>query len=287
MNLPSRAPAIRFGKWLEEYTSILSERGLKPKTFANKNVWLARLADSLGNFYLHEIETFDISEIIRNARIAGTPYSAQTAHSVISDVFREAHSAGMIRNNPALPIIYPTARPERARLTFTEWQKIYNAALSLPDYAKISILLAIVTAQRRSDIAKMQRADIKNGYLHVIQQKSGRKIAIPLAIRLDAIGLSLGDVISMTPEHGHIVRYPSNRPATASSLSYRFLDARRIAYPDDNWLRPPTFHEQRSLSERLYRSQGINTMELLGHKYQRITDDYHDNKNREWTYISV
>ncbi len=31
---------------------------------------------------------------------------------------------------------------------------------------------------------------------------------------------------------------------------------------------PPTFHEQRSLSERLYRAQGIDTKTLLGHKVQ-------------------
>lgn len=35
---------------------------------------------------------------------------------------------------------------------------------------------------------------------------------------------------------------------------------------------PPTFHEQRSLSERLYREQGMDTQRLLGHKKQTQTD---------------
>ncbi len=38
----------------------------------------------------------------------------------------------------------------------------------------------------------------------------------------------------------------------------------------------PSFHEQRSLSERLYREQGINIQKLLGHKSQAMADKYND-----------
>ena len=50
---------------------------------------------------------------------------------------------------------------------------------------------------------------------------------------------------------------------------------------------PPTFHEQRSLSERLYREQGIDTQKLLGHKHQAQTDKYHDDRGKEWSVIAV
>ncbi|GLX62617.1 hypothetical protein KMU_06570 [Proteus vulgaris] len=49
----------------------------------------------------------------------------------------------------------------------------------------------------------------------------------------------------------------------------------------------PTFHEQRFLSERLYREQGINTQKLLGHKTQNMTAKYHDNRGKEWQIIAV
>ncbi len=49
----------------------------------------------------------------------------------------------------------------------------------------------------------------------------------------------------------------------------------------------PTFHEQRSLSERLYREQGINTQKLLGHKTQNMTAKYHDDRGTEWQIIAV
>lgn len=45
---------------------------------------------------------------------------------------------------------------------------------------------------------------------------------------------------------------------------------------------PLSFHEQRSLSERLYREQGIDTQILLGHTSKTMTDRYNDSRGKEW-----
>ncbi len=50
---------------------------------------------------------------------------------------------------------------------------------------------------------------------------------------------------------------------------------------------PATFHELRSLSERIYRQQGINTKDLLGHKSQQMTDKYNDDRGKEWAKVGV
>ena len=49
----------------------------------------------------------------------------------------------------------------------------------------------------------------------------------------------------------------------------------------------PTFHEMRLLSERLYRQQGINTKNLLGHKSQQQTDKYHDDRDKDWIRVLI
>ncbi|EPE5478197.1 integrase, partial [Escherichia coli] len=54
---------------------------------------------------------------------------------------------------------------------------------------------------------------------------------------------------------------------------------------DYNWRAngtPPSFHEQRSLSERLFREQGVDTKILLGHSNQKMTDIYNDARGKEW-----
>jgi len=48
----------------------------------------------------------------------------------------------------------------------------------------------------------------------------------------------------------------------------------------------PTFHEQRSLSERLYREQGVDTQKLLGNKTQKMTDRYNDERGKDWIVVA-
>jgi enterobacteria phage integrase len=63
-----------------------------------------------------------------------------------------------------------------------------------------------------------------------------------------------------------------------ASLSARFEEAREGAELEWATGNPPSLHECRSLSERLYRAQGINTKTLLGHKHQSMTDVYNDDR---------
>ncbi len=52
--------------------------------------------------------------------------------------------------------------------------------------------------------------------------------------------------------------------------------------------KPPSFHEIRSLSERLYSAQGnIDTSELLGHKDKETTETYHDDRRSEWHRVQI
>lgn len=49
---------------------------------------------------------------------------------------------------------------------------------------------------------------------------------------------------------------------------------------------PASFHEQRSLAERLYEAQGIDTEKLLGHKSPNQTAHYHVDRGKDWKKIS-
>lgn len=49
---------------------------------------------------------------------------------------------------------------------------------------------------------------------------------------------------------------------------------------------PPTFHETRSLSMRLYAEQGVNVQALSGHKDPAMTAIYTDSRGSEWLRVS-
>jgi hypothetical protein len=48
-----------------------------------------------------------------------------------------------------------------------------------------------------------------------------------------------------------------------------------------------TFHEIRSLSERLYREQGVDTRLLCGQSHQKMTDRYNDLRGSDWSKLII
>lgn len=154
--------------------------------------------------------------------------------------------------------------------------------------------LALVTGQRRSDIAAIGPGHVWDGLLHVEQIKTGTRIALPLDLRLDVLGKSIGDVLDECASYAGpgatFLRRKSGRPLVDASLSARFEEAREgagLAWQDGH---PPSLHECRSLSERLYRAQGVDTRVLLGHKHQSMTDIYNDDRGlngKQWQVLQL
>jgi integrase len=163
-----------------------------------------------------------------------------------------------------------------------------------------AMALAIVTAQRREDIALAKFADLDGDVWRCIQIKTGTKLRIPLSLRLDVMGLSLADVVRQCRATNvvsrnlvHQVRPYGNSPVGApiwkDTISKAF-HAEIAALEGMDWAgkQPPTFHEIRSLSERLYAAQGnVNTQTLLGHKDPRTTAIYKDARGAEWLTVKV
>ena len=99
------------------------------------------------------------------------------------------------------------------------------------------------------------------------------RLALPLTLRCDAIGISLKEVINgcrdriLSPYLIHSRHQKQPKPMSKDNLSDYFAKARELAgiIPPAGKT-PPTFHEQRSLSERLYRAQGVDTKHYWGIK---------------------
>ena len=155
----------------------------------------------------------------------------------------------------------------------------------------------MVTGQRLGDISRMKFSDIWDDHLHVVQEKTGSKIAIPLSLRLNAINWCLRDVVARCRDYAvssylvHFFRSTSQAERGAqvksNTLTMNFSKARDLAGIDWGEGSPATFHEQRSLSERLYKEQGLKKQKLLGHKTQQQTDRYHDDRGKGWNKVAL
>ncbi|WP_313683770.1 phage integrase Arm DNA-binding domain-containing protein [Pantoea sp.] len=296
---------LRLFAWIERYEQICNERiqaGEIAKSTGRALIQSARLLGRrLPDVRLRSVDTKSLATIIDEYKSHGKNRMAQILRANWIDLFKEAQHAGEVDQgyNPALATRKVNAKVKRARLSFDDWQQIYDAAKnSLPPAASNSMLLALVTGQRRADIIKMKFSDVWDNHLHIQQSKTGAKIAIPLTLHCNEVGITVGEAIAicrdriLSPYMIHHVR--NNRdtkpgdPLSEVSISHYFLKARIAAgVMSAKDQTPPSFHEQRSLSERLYRSQGIDTQILLGHKSIAMTEKYNDDRGADWKILAI
>ncbi|GAS75106.1 hypothetical protein NGUA41_01988 [Salmonella enterica] len=299
----SKGKAITTVTWLERYWKIQEERfasgDIKENTYKQKAKPVALLKERAGMKLISSVDVRDIAQILEEYLSAGQPRMAQVVRSVLIDVFKEAQHYGEVPpgHNPALATKQPRRKITRQRLSLEEWQKIFDIADKKHQYMGNAMLLALVTGQRLGDISKMKFSDIWDDHLHIEQEKTGSKLAIPLSLRLNAINWSLRDVVArcrdyaVSPYLVHFFRATSQAErgaqVKANTLTMNFSKARDQVEIDWGDGTPATFHEQRSLSERLYNEQGVDTRKLLGHKTQQQTDKYHDDRGKEWQKVII
>nr|WP_318380474.1 site-specific integrase [uncultured Enterobacter sp.]DAL63531.1 MAG TPA_asm: Integrase [Caudoviricetes sp.] len=289
--------------WLDRYLAIQQERletgDIKLNSVKQKKKPVELLRQHSGMMYLKDITTLEIAEVVDMVKAQGYNRMAQVVRTTLIDVFKEAQHAGHVPPgyNPAQATRQPRNRVLRERLSLEEWKAIYAAAEHHPPYLQCAMLLAVVTGQRIGDISRMKFTDIWDDMLHVEQEKTGSKVALPLSLRCEALNISLREVVAKCRDavvSKYLVHFRhSTSQATrgdkvsASSITTTFKKARNrsgLSWPDG---KAPTFHEQRSLSERLYEVQGIDTQKLLGHKSPQQTARYHDDRGKDWTVIAV
>ncbi|AXD29432.1 tyrosine-type recombinase/integrase [Salmonella enterica] len=288
--------------WLDRYLAIQQEHletgDIKLNSVKQKNKPVELLRRHAGMMYLKDVSTLEVAEVVDAVKALGHNRMAQVVRTTLIDVFKEAQHAGHVPPgyNPAQATRQPRNRVIRERLSLDEWKEIYTAAEQHPPYLQCAMLLAVVTGQRIGDISRMKFSDIWDDMLHVEHEKTGAKVALPLSLRCEALNISLREVVAKCRDavvSKYLVHFRhSTSQATrgdrvsANSITTTFKKARNrtgLSWPDR---KAPTFHEQRSLSERLYEAQGIDTQKLLGHKSPQQTAKYHDDRGKDWTVVA-
>lgn len=296
----------------QELCEKLHSKGkLAANTIKSKKSIGNAIAKAKGQLTLDEFTVRDAVEILDTYIEAGKERMAQSIRSEGIEIFKTAIAQGWATDNPFAKTRAISVDVQRARLVLDTYRQIHDASLELPAWIARSMELAIVTAQRREDVANVEfrpRADattwVESGVLYVIQQKTGNRVAIPLSLRLDVLGIEVGEVIARCRDNivsryavHHTRPYGNCKPGdqvwidtiTKGFARARDLAASRSAEP--LWeadKTPPTFHELRSLAERLYNAQGnVDTQLLLGHKDPRSTAIYKDARGAEWVRVQA
>lgn len=287
--------------WLVTYRKAVAERGYHVQTLRNRAASLKHVESAWGAMPLRTIRPVDIASSLKQ----WTPHTARRVLGELRDVYTEAVNNGAAENNPAAHVKPPASPGLRKRLTLETWQSMYALARTGPQrWVVAMLLLALHTGQRRGDLVKMRFDDVVDGHLRVEQQKKARKligarVAIPLSLRLEATGMSLGEVIEHCRTIGApgetLLRKAGGGAIEMSSLSARFREhivavCGPDAYARYEW---PSLHEVRSLSARTYIAEGMEpatVQTLLGHKHAEMTKVYLDDRGlteAEWKTVDA
>nr|WP_278991987.1 phage integrase Arm DNA-binding domain-containing protein [Plesiomonas shigelloides] len=289
-------------KFEEHQQKRLDNGQIKLNTFKQKQFPINTLRNMLGTKPIHTISVLDCNTVLEAIQDGGKSRMAQIVRTVMIEVFKVAQHMGdvPVGFNPAEATLKPFNRISRSRISLSEFLIILEKAhdLTKQHYLYQSMRLALVTGQRIGDITRMKFSDIEDGYLLVEQEKTERRIAIPLQLRCDAINLSLAELIDDIRSDGIKSDYLVHTNVSTAqsrvgdsispqSLSTLFGKIRNTCDIDWGNNTPASFHEIRSLSERLYRDQGIDTQRLLGHSSRMMTDRYNNERKKEYVKLKI
>lgn len=297
---------VTFGEFSQKFLTEKRRkdgRALAKNSIRTYTHSLSRCAD-WENIPLSSITLFMINQLLDSVPAS----TSIETRSLLIQIFDLAISKGILTDNPAAQTIKRFRIKQRKRHTLEGLTAIRSAS---PQWLKNAIDLAMLTTQRRIDIIKMKWSDIKDGYLHVAQEKTtddpedefelmegAGYVRIKINAELQNVLDRCNDnVLSPFIVHRVPKGKTKNRGQTkehwtqieAQYVSREFLKASKKAgaYPELNGRQLPSFHEIRALSIHLHKKAGKSAQALAGHATERMTEMYASGHEIIWNDADV
>jgi integrase len=142
---------------------------------------------------------------------ADRPGAALSTLKMLRVLIRHAIDIGWLKHDPSLGIKRPKTQEIRS---WTDVEiKAFEERWSIGTKQRLAFALLLYTGQRRSDVHRMTWSDVTGASIRVVQQKTGRKLAIPLHRELLAVLAAAGR------EHITIINTGYGQPFTVDGFS--------------------------------------------------------------------
>lgn len=284
---------ITFGEFAAYYmTEVIPPRELANNTLIQYKSRIKMFLQCWEKTPVDEVNLRAIDEHLDSLALT----ASNQARALLIDMLNHAVSKGICPDNQAALTMPKIAKKQRKRHTVEGLAAIRAAA---EPWLQNAIDLALMTAQRRSDVLKLKWDDIREGWLYIEQEKTTDSTedefeemtgAGYIRIKIDSEIQALLDkcrssnIISPFVIHRRPKKITSRQRDikahwTAVELDYlsdAFREARKRAnpYPKLNVKQQPGFHEIRALSIHLYKQIGKDPQSLAGHANPEMTAAY-------------
>lgn len=283
-------------EWMDEWYAGLH---LADNTMRSYGSICKAIKLEIGGHALGRLSVQDTAKALDTIRETRGARTAQSARSVMTTAFNKAISRGHMTTNPAIVTEPQKVVVTRERFTLAAFLQVWEALVDAPSWLRHATLLAMMTGLRRDDVADLKFSDVREDYLFVAPKKNkGKvKIAIPLDLRSDVMGMTLRDAIAQCRRTGVVSQFmvhqtepygnsPPGRKIWRDTITRRFSDyvVKALGEKDDL----PTFHEIRSLCKRTYMDQGgVDTKALLGHTTDDTANLYANSRGAEFQRVKI
>lgn len=223
--VPPDASLMRYA--FEQYVrDILPKK--KPSTQRENMLCLSQLRPVFDGVAIDAVKPQDIARY-RDARSA--PVRANREIALLSHVFNMAREWGFThRENPCKGVRKNKEKPRDYYAEADVWDAVRLAG---SDALRDAMDLAYLSGQRPADVLKMNRGDIRNDELHVLQNKT--RHALRIKLHVDGMPTELGACVDrllarpVKSMSGELICTEDGRPLTQKMLRDRFEAARTCA----------------------------------------------------------
>ena len=144
---------------------------------------LERFRSAHGDKRLHLLQRERIVRLLGELR----PHARTNWLSALRGLLAFAITQGFIKENPAVGIKFKKRKSEGHRCWTDEEVARYEATHPIGTKARLALALPLYTALRKSDFLRVGPQHIRDGVLHVTQQKTGEALQLPIRPELQEI----------------------------------------------------------------------------------------------------
>jgi enterobacteria phage integrase len=194
-----------------DYLKSPAFANLKPESRRVYRIVLDRFGAKHGHRMVHDMPRTKVVSYIGDVG-ATAPGMANLTLSVLRKLLAHAVRAGYRTDNPVSEI---DRYKGGAHHTWSEAElAAFEAKWPLGTRERLAYALLLYTGQRAGDVAKMRRADVSEGAIAVVQEKTGTALSIPIQPEL-ATAMKAG------PSNGlNLIGGPDGRPIKRPALSH-------------------------------------------------------------------
>ncbi|KAF2990826.1 tyrosine-type recombinase/integrase [Methylocystis sp. MJC1] len=172
--------------WLiERYRDSAEWAKFSPATKRQRENILKQVIKNGGDSTLTSIKRSTIAKA-RDKR-ANTPAQANHFLKVMRSLFKWAHEAGLVADNPTLGVSFARSKTDGHHVWTEEEVQQFKRRWPVGTRERLALAILLYTGLRRGDAARLGRQHVRDGVIMLNTEKTGTRVEIPILPELAEI----------------------------------------------------------------------------------------------------